>query len=276
MNLTIHTDFQEYVSVGDSEVTNRRLATVLISDVYGFSTEVSQREERIEIRLANDMSAFRSIISDCDGQVVADRGDGLKATFDSPVRALRAATQMQTLALKRNSEAGGNDVRMRHRIGIHVGDMITVGDSVGGLIVTITARLEQICPPGKICFSDAVHQMTSHEGGLLRTFKGTEYLKNLDQPVKVWIGRIAGDFEQTYSKDYETKQIEQRIRVESRISTEKRHRVRTRLSATLVIAIASISTYAGWKAWVSHGSVAKANTSGSHLNIKTLKRTTRH
>lgn len=168
---------------------------VLMSDVYGFTSAVGKQEEFAASRVEEDLAEFAKIIVANNGQVVADRGDGVKAVFDSGVDALRAALQMQSLVLQKNAKLGPNALRVRHRVGIHVGDVIISGDHYTGLAVAIAARLEALCPPGKVAFTDTVHEMTRQTLHFDRSFMGQYEVKNVEHPVRVWVGRIPGDLE---------------------------------------------------------------------------------
>ncbi len=173
----------------------RRIMAVLMSDVYGFTSAVGKQEEFAASRVEEDLAEFANIIVANKGQVVADRGDGVKAVFDSGVDALRAALQMQSLVLQKNAKLGPNALRVRHRVGIHVGDVIISGDHYTGLAVAIAARLEALCPPGKVAFTDTVHEMTRQTLHFDRSFMGQYEVKNVEHPVRVWVGRIPGDLE---------------------------------------------------------------------------------
>lgn len=174
---------------------NRRIMAVLISDVYGFTSAVGQQEEFAVSRVKEDLNDFAKVIVAHNGQVVTDRGDGVKAVFDSGVDALRAALKMQSLILQKNSKVGPDGLRVRHRIGIHVGDVIVSDDRYTGLAVAIAARLESLCPPGKVAFTDTIHEMTRQTLHFDRTFMGQYEVKNVDHLVRVWVGRIPGDLE---------------------------------------------------------------------------------
>ncbi len=173
----------------------RRILAVLMSDVYGFTSAVGHQEEFAVSRVKEDLNDFAQIVVAHSGRVVADRGDGVKAVFDSGVDALRAALKMQSLILQKNSKVGPDGLRVRHRIGIHVGDVIISGDRYTGLAVAIAARLESLCPPGKVAFTDTVHEMTRQTLHFDRSFMGQYEVKNVEHPVRVWVGRIPGDLE---------------------------------------------------------------------------------
>jgi class 3 adenylate cyclase len=220
--------------------TDRKILAVMMTDVVGFSGQVVQREESVEYRLASDLKSFREIIKSYSGEVVADRGDGLKVIFSSPVYALKAAIKMQEHVLERNAKQQPDEIRLRHRIGIHLGDVIQVDGSVGGLAVSVAARLEQICPPGKICFSDTVHQLTRQEVQLTRTPQGVVELKNLPQGVKVWVGRLGGDY------DYSTPTTKKSSSAyETLLAAERRDREYRRGALTTAVIMLLILTIIG-------------------------------
>gem|GEM_PF-4668882 len=182
-------------TAGSSTVTPERgLYTLVQTDVYGFTKAVSESEESVALRVADDLEEFSRICLQHGGRVVVHRGDGLKLVFSSPVEAMRAVVAMQSYSLAMNAATGVDSLRIRHRIGVHMGDVILVGQQILGKVTAITMRLEEICPPGKVCYSDDVHRAIEQAVKFPRYFLGFQEVKNVASAVKTWVGSSPDDF----------------------------------------------------------------------------------
>ena len=70
--------------------------TFLIADVRGFTRFTNWRGDQAAAGLTNRFSELvRRVVEEGGGAVVEFRGDEALATFDSPRRAIRAATDLQ-------------------------------------------------------------------------------------------------------------------------------------------------------------------------------------
>jgi class 3 adenylate cyclase len=89
------------------------------------------------------------------GGVVDTAGDGLLATFEGPVRAIRAAHVLQETA------AG---LHLRLRCGIHTGEVERAGDAVRGFAVHVAARVCAAAAPGQVIVTSTVKDLVAGSG----------------------------------------------------------------------------------------------------------------
>lgn len=182
-----------FVWPAPNAMSRRSTYAILITDVYHFSQLVAQNEERTINTLAADFKLFKEICAEHGGEVNADRGDSLKMVFESPVEAFRAAVKMQEHARKRAQHEPDQTLAVRHRMGLHFGDVMRLEESeageqkITGSAVTIAARLEEACSPGQICFSNDVHQMIKGHVDIFFRFVGSLEMKNIPAPVRAWM-----------------------------------------------------------------------------------------
>lgn len=165
----------------------RTLRAVLISDVCKFSTAVSNDEEPVILRVNEDLQMFRQICVESHGLVSEDRGDGLKMVFESPVQAAKAAIEMQRQVRLRNAQRTNGEPFIQHRMGMHFGDVMVLGQKVTGHAVTVAARLEAQAVPGELCFSDDVQRQIKSATHFARRYVGQEQVKNLAEPLRTWM-----------------------------------------------------------------------------------------
>lgn len=209
---------QEEELEGAQPSPERGLFTLMQTDVCGFSKAVSSSEELVAIRVAQDIEKFEKIANKHEGRVVTHRGDGLKLVFPSPASAIEAAIEMQSAVIGVNANVGSSGLRIQHRIGIHIGEVILVRNQVLGKIPAIAKRLEEICPPGKFCYSDEIHRVIAQKMQFPRVFSGHLEVKNIPGALKVWIGSSPDDLSDT--NPVITKTVDNQIQAEQRAANQ--------------------------------------------------------
>jgi class 3 adenylate cyclase len=103
------------------------------------------------------------------GRVVKTTGDGILATFDGPLRAVRCA-----LALRDDLRSLGLEIRA----GLHVGEIEVHRDDVAGLAVHIAARIEALAEDGEILVSRTLPDLVVGSG-LTFVDRGSHTLKGV-------------------------------------------------------------------------------------------------
>src|SRR5262245_54697752 len=169
----------------------RRLTAILAGDVVGYSRLMGEDEEGTLARLNAHRSEFIDPkIAEHRGRIVKRTGDGILIEFASAVDALRCALEVQKGMAERNVGVPQHQ-RIELRIGINVGDIIVEDGDIFGDGVNIAARLEGISAPGGICISEDVYRQV--RGKFNATFEdiGEQKLKNIVQPVRVYLMRIS-------------------------------------------------------------------------------------
>ena len=146
--------------------------------------------ERDEIGVLNRQKANRRDVVDpaiqtWKGKTVKTTGDGMLVQFDSAIDAVMCGIEIQTAMANREADIA-LDGRIRHRIGINIGDIILEDDDIYGDGVNVAARLEMLAEPGGICISDAVHQVSAHKTDIKFQDFGLQKVKNILRPVHVW------------------------------------------------------------------------------------------
>ena len=96
-------------------------------------------------------------------------GDGFFATFDGPVRAIRAGHAII---------AGLEGLGLEARIGVHVGECERHEGKLSGLAVNIGARIAGTAGPGEVMVSSTVRDLVAGSG-LTFDDKGPRQLKGI-------------------------------------------------------------------------------------------------
>jgi 2'-5' RNA ligase len=170
---------------------NRKLFGILSLDMVGYSRLIGLDDVGTVARLH---TLRRDLISQQidlhRGRLVQVAGDSFLVIFDSITEAVRCAMALQR-QIPSHERAQPADRRIRFRIGIEIGDLISDGADLHGEGVNIAARLQTACPPGGICVSDAVHEIVKSRVDVKFRSIGALNLKNIAEPVEV-IRRSAG------------------------------------------------------------------------------------
>jgi len=147
--------------------TSRRLAAILIGDIFGYSRLMHQDEDETVARVKRiKRDVLEPTIAEHDGRLVDTAGDGFLAVFDSPVEAVRCGIVIQQSMVARNAMLS-REHWIEYRIGINLGDIRFEEDSVYGDGVNVAARLLPHSPEGGLALSAVVNGVIRQRMNLL-------------------------------------------------------------------------------------------------------------
>jgi len=134
----------------------RKLAAIMFTDIVGFTKIMGDDESTALSILENQQSLINPIIKEHKGTIIKKMGDGLLIEFQSTVESVECATQMQDSIKSYNTS--DDNLEFHIRIGIHLGDVVILGDDILGDGVNIASRIEPLAHPDGICITEAVYQ----------------------------------------------------------------------------------------------------------------------
>jgi class 3 adenylate cyclase len=170
---------------GQSSAVERRLATILMADVFGYSRMMGEDEERTVRTFRGHRAVFDELLKVHRGRIFNTAGDAILAEFPSAVEAVRCATEIQA-ALRTRNEHLPEEQRMWFRIGINLGDVIIQGGDLLGDGVNVAARIQTIAEPGGICISGSVYDQIQNKLTLQIKQLGEKNFKNIALPVRTF------------------------------------------------------------------------------------------
>lgn len=174
----------------------RKLTTILVADVAGYSSLMNRDEEGTYARIAAlHRDVLEPAVDAHDGILVKKTGDGLLAEFASVVEAVRCATEIQERAAERNAGVPP-DRHVAFRIGVNLGDIIVEADDIYGDGVNVAVRLEGLAEPGGIVVSRGVRDHVRDRLRLSFEDMGEVPVKNIPRPVRAFRVRTDGAAEQ--------------------------------------------------------------------------------
>src|ERR1700747_2861513 len=170
----------------------RRLTAILAADVVGYSRLMGANETGTLSALDTLQTDFvNPKISEHQGRIVKQAGDGMLVEFPSVVNAVACATELQRGMRNRNAVVP-QDHRIEFRRGVNVGDVIVQGEDIFGDGVNVAARLESIATPGGIMISGSVRDHVGNRLDLAFEDMGEQTLKNIERPVRVYSVALTG------------------------------------------------------------------------------------
>ena len=163
-----------------------RFAVILCADVVGYSRLMGIDEE-------GTLAALRTVRRDLvdlqiaahRGRIVRSMGDGLLVEFNSVVDAVRGAVAIQRAMPEHCTEMPA-DRRIRFRIAINMGDVVSDGDLIYGDGVTIASHMESLADPGGINVSRAVRDQVRDRLPIGFEDTGEHDIENIARPVRVF------------------------------------------------------------------------------------------
>lgn len=166
---------------------DRRLIAAVHADVVGYSRLVELDDLATCTRLGRMREELiRPLLRRHGGHLINAVGDAALMGFDSITAAVAFAVEMQ-VRVPQCDGAQPSDRLIRYRVGVDVGDVIMGNADVCGEGVNIAARLQAVCPPGCVCVSRAVLDLTRARLGLPFEFLGLLSFKNISHPVEAFI-----------------------------------------------------------------------------------------
>lgn len=161
------------------------LAAIVFTDVESFTTKMEADEKHTLSLVRRDFQIMQQVCQQFEGQVLKSLGDGLLMSFTSAERAVSCAVEIQTQLATAAVNLPTGDV-LKHRIGIHVGDVEFVDGDVLGSGVNIAARLQKEAPAGGICLSRTVYEVVKSRLSLPVLDAGLRSLKGIPDSFKVY------------------------------------------------------------------------------------------
>jgi class 3 adenylate cyclase len=132
------------------------LATVLFTDIVESTARQAELgDRRWQELIGEHHQRVRSCLASFRGRELDAAGDGFFAAFDGPVRAIRCAQ-----AIDESIRGLGIDVRA----GLHTGECRVIDSKVGGLAVSIGARVTALAGPSEILVSQTVRDLVAGSG----------------------------------------------------------------------------------------------------------------
>jgi adenylate cyclase len=156
----------------------------MFTDTVGFTASTQANEGRTLDLLRQQAELLRQLLALHQGREIKSTGDGFLVEFDSALKAVQCAVNIQRRITERNSESGQTSIRIR--IGVHLGDVVQDGADILGDAVNIAARIEPLAEPGGVCVSGAVYDQVRTKVAEKFEKLQSKALKGIELPIDVY------------------------------------------------------------------------------------------
>ena len=177
-------EIESFVVGGKSmRPSDRRLATILFTDIVGSTIRAAEVGDRAWRELLDRHDAFaRASIERAGGHMIKSTGDGVLATFDGPGRALDAA---------RDIAIGAPNLDLHVRAGLHVGEIEVMPGDVAGIAVHVAARVAALAGPDEVLVSSTVRDLVIGSG-IAFADRGSRVLKGVPGRWRLYAAELGG------------------------------------------------------------------------------------
>ena len=183
----------------------------MFTDIVGFSKLMGNDEYAGISILEKQESIVNPLINKYTGNIIKRTGDGYLIEFSSSTDAVNCAIEMQNSIKENNSD-------FLIRIGIHLGDIVVIGDDIIGDGVNIAARIEPLAHPGGICITEAVYQSVKSKLDIKPKRIDEVDLKNIDDKYTIYSFLSAQDATLDSQKSQDTFSGKIKLEIENSIN----------------------------------------------------------
>ncbi len=131
---------------------------------------------------------MKQVVTANSGRMVSSPGDFLLALFNTSRDALDAA-----VSFLQCDEPHGSRVKLKFRVGLHVGDVFEQGGDYLGVAINVASRLQQAAPIGGLVASQTFRDSLPGNSKFPMTPVGLLNLKNIDEPINAYEMRLVDD-----------------------------------------------------------------------------------
>jgi CheY-like chemotaxis protein len=158
-------------------LSDRRITTILITDIVGSTSTVERKGDRAggELLAAHEQVARAQLVP-YGGEEVDTAGDGFLASFDSPARAIQCG-----FAVIADMRALGLEIR----VGIHTGELEEIEGKARGIALHLASRIVAQAAPGEVLVSTTTRELAAGSG-LRFVDRGERVLKGVSEPRRLF------------------------------------------------------------------------------------------
>ena len=164
---------------------SRGIKAVLFSDMKGYSSKMSQDEDRAFRLMEEHDRLVTPIVEHHHGKLIKKIGDAIMAAFATASDAVNCAIEIQEVLASHNQGKEQAD-QIVIRIGIHVGEVMEKEGDLFGHGVNIAARIEPHAEPGGVAVSQTIVSMLQAQPQFNFPSGGDRRVKNIQETLPIF------------------------------------------------------------------------------------------
>lgn len=160
------------------QTQNRQLAAIIFTDIVGYTAMMQKDEPTAVAMIKHYISVLKKAVTEYDGKILNDYGDGSLCVFPNSIAALKAAIDIQ--------KELQYEPAVPLRIGLHLGEIFFEDEKVMGDSINITSRIQSLGQANTILFSREFFDKIKNQPGFNSVSIGRFEFKNVDEPIEVF------------------------------------------------------------------------------------------
>jgi class 3 adenylate cyclase/tetratricopeptide (TPR) repeat protein len=157
---------------------DRKLVAILFADIQGYTAMMESDESNAMSRLKRYQMVLNESVSNNQGEIIKNYGDGSLCIFSSVLDALNCAKSVQ----QRLSQ----EPKVPLRIGLHLGDVTHSEGDVYGNDINIASRIESLGIAGSVLMSGDFLNKVKNQSGFEFQSLGQYHFKNIEEKMPVF------------------------------------------------------------------------------------------
>jgi serine/threonine protein kinase/AAA+ ATPase superfamily predicted ATPase len=159
---------------------------IMFSDIVGstrFYDQYGDIAGRAMVQRINKL--MFPLIKEHSGSIVKTMGDGIMASFNSPLQSCECAVKMQEVLAEDNKSKSGDD-KTSIRIALHFGKGVIEKGDIYGDVVNVTARVEKHTKADQIVISQSLYKKIEKDLNYQCINTGSVSLKGKADPIDLY------------------------------------------------------------------------------------------
>lgn len=157
---------------------HRQLAAILFTDIVG-STAIMQKDEQAAVSINKQyVAVMKQSVSNHEGEILNDYGDGNLCTFNSATQAVKCAIEIQ--------QQFRTEPMVPVRIGLHIGEILFEEGKAFGDGVNVASRVQSLGIANSVLFSSEIYSKIKNQREFNIVPIGKFHFKNVDDTIEVF------------------------------------------------------------------------------------------
>lgn len=160
-------------------------AAIVYTDIESLTAKMAEDERHVLQLIQRDFAVMQRYCQQYEGTLLKTLGDSLLMSFETADKAVRCAIAIQKALSNAAAHRPERDI-LRHRIGIHIGDIFLDGQDVMGNGVNIAGILQERARAGGICLSQEAYDAVSRHLIAATIDMGEHEIRGLPNAIRLY------------------------------------------------------------------------------------------
>ena len=154
-----------------------QILAIMVTDIVGYTQTMNEDDNKAWEYIKKQRDIIPSIVSQMNGYMFKEMGDGTYSKFKSAIDAVQCAVRINNEAVRQG---------LPIKIGVHLGEVKDDGKDVIGTGVNIADRINSLATANKIIISDDIWRQIRSQADMEAASMGKKELKGYHESVEVF------------------------------------------------------------------------------------------